>query len=128
MNLETVLKEMEQASNQDNIKLADYSIEDSPSVVDFRNKVKRLALDWFPTSLVVIPIVLHSAVEPPSRFILSFFRPVSGVNGLTLVHHTCVSSNDWMLEAADNTGLTARVCWNGNLFKPNPRRSQRRHR
>ncbi|WP_114784119.1 response regulator [Vibrio tetraodonis] len=45
MNLETVLKEMEQASNQDNIKLAEYSIEDSPSVVDFRNKVKRLALD-----------------------------------------------------------------------------------
>ncbi|RSD32449.1 response regulator [Vibrio pectenicida] len=45
MNLETVIKEMEQASKEGSIKLAEYSIEDSPSIVDFRNKVKRLALD-----------------------------------------------------------------------------------
>lgn len=59
MNLDTVLKEMEQASNEDNIKLADHSIKDSPSVVDFRNKVKRLALDchFLGSTLFVWPLL-----------------------------------------------------------------------
>ncbi|MFY2507643.1 response regulator [Vibrio pectenicida] len=45
MNLNTVVKEMERTSSKDNIKLAEYSIQDSQSIVDFRNKIKRLAID-----------------------------------------------------------------------------------
>ncbi|WP_341661802.1 response regulator [Vibrio sp.] len=92
MNLETVLKELEQASTHDNVKLAEYSIEDSQSIVDFRNKIKKLALSCQYSRVNAVRLataaseVCHKLLSTSNRFDAAiYFANRVGKWGIKLV-------------------------------------------
>ena len=123
MNLETVVKEMELASSKDNIKLAEYSVESSQSVVDFRNKIKRLALDCHYSRVNAVRIataaseVCHKLLPTCHRFdSLIYFVNHAGRWGIKLEFNSAAGSiasinydyifDDFTIETASNHSHT----------------------